>query len=116
MRNAWHEPTGRMDARVFSGIVEGLKTFQPVPSVFFGGIGEPLSHPAALEMILQVKAVGAKVQMITNGLALDEQTAEQLVDMELDELWVSLDGARRSATKACGKMPALPGSSKIFAC
>jgi len=93
MRNAWHEPTGRMDAGVFSGIVEGLKTFQPVPSVFFGGIGEPLSHPAALEMILQVKAVGAKVQMITNGLALDEQTAEQLVDMELDELWVSLDGA-----------------------
>lgn len=93
MRNAWDEPLGRMDSQVFSRVLEGLKAFLTVPSVFFGGIGEPLSHPAALEMVRQAKAAGAKVAMITNGLALDEQTVERLVEMELDELWVSLDGA-----------------------
>jgi MoaA/NifB/PqqE/SkfB family radical SAM enzyme len=82
-----------MDSQVFSRVLEGLKAFLTVPSVFFGGIGEPLSHPAALEMVRQAKAAGAKVAMITNGLALDEQTVERLVEMELDELWVSLDGA-----------------------
>ena len=93
MRHAWSELTGRMDSLVFSRILEGLKAFPTIPSVFFGGIGEPLSHPETLEMIRQAKAAGAKVEMITNGLALDELTVERLVEMELDALWVSLDGA-----------------------
>jgi MoaA/NifB/PqqE/SkfB family radical SAM enzyme len=93
MRHAWKEPAGRMDPAVYSAVLEGLKDFPSVPSLFFGGIGEPLSHPAMLDMARRGKAAGAKVEMITNGLALDEQTVEQLVEMELDSLWVSLDGA-----------------------
>jgi MoaA/NifB/PqqE/SkfB family radical SAM enzyme len=93
MRRAWKEPIGRMDPTVFEALLSGLKDFPTVPSIFFGGIGEPLSHPALLDMIRKAKDSGAKVEMITNGLALDEQTVERLVELELDSLWVSLDGA-----------------------
>jgi MoaA/NifB/PqqE/SkfB family radical SAM enzyme len=93
MRHAWKEPAGRMDPAVYSAVLEGLADFPSMPSLFFGGIGEPLSHPSMLDMVRRGKAAGAKVEMITNGLALDEQTVEQLVEMELDSLWVSLDGA-----------------------
>src|SRR5512137_1698975 len=42
MRNVWEEPLGMMPDEVFDRIVEGLKEFFPVPTVFFGGFGEPL--------------------------------------------------------------------------
>ncbi len=93
MRNGWEEPIGRMDDFLFSRVVEGLAALPVMPSVFFGGIGEPLSHPAILTMVRRVKALGAKVEMITNGIALDEETIGRLVEIPLDTLWVSLDGA-----------------------
>ncbi len=93
MRNSWNEPDGWMDEAVFARIAEGLKASRVVPSVFFGGIGEPLGHPETLSFIRQVKAAGAETEMITNGLGLDEATIDSLVSMKLDVLWVSLDGA-----------------------
>jgi MoaA/NifB/PqqE/SkfB family radical SAM enzyme len=108
MRKAWNEPIGRMDSQVFSRIMEGLKVFPTVPSLFFAGIGEPLAHPAALEMIQQVKAAGANAEMITNGLALDEQTVERLVEMKLDTLWVSLDGATKECYEDVRETAAFP--------
>jgi MoaA/NifB/PqqE/SkfB family radical SAM enzyme len=107
MRNGWNEPTGRMSAEIFSRVLEGLKGFPTVPSVFFGGIGEPLQHPAALDMVRQAKAAGAKVEMITNGLALDEATAEKLVEMSMDSLWVSLDGATQECYEGVRETAAL---------
>jgi MoaA/NifB/PqqE/SkfB family radical SAM enzyme len=93
MRNSWNEPLGQMSEKVFARVMEGVTGSPTVPSLFFGGFGEPLSHPMALQMIRRAKAAGARTEMITNGLALDERTVEQLVEMELDALWVSLDGA-----------------------
>lgn len=93
IRNAWDEPQGSMDHTTFSHIVEGLRTF-PLPlTVFFGGYGEPLSHPLIIEMVAQVKALGVSVELITNGTLLDETRARGLIDAGLDVLWVSLDGA-----------------------
>jgi MoaA/NifB/PqqE/SkfB family radical SAM enzyme len=61
--------------------------------VFFGGLGEPLFHPKTIEWIAAVKALGAQVEMITNGTTLTEKRSRQLVDSGLDVLWVSIDGA-----------------------
>lgn len=108
MRNAWDEPTGRMNAETFSSILEGMRKFPTIPSVFFGGIGEPLSHPSTLEMISQAKSAGAKAELITNGLALDERTVESLVEMELDTVWVSLDGATQECYGDVRETAALP--------
>jgi MoaA/NifB/PqqE/SkfB family radical SAM enzyme len=93
MRNAWDEPLGSMTEVVFDSLVEGLRAFSPLPLVFFGGFGEPLSHPDILHMIRAVKGLGAKVELITNGTLMDAVLARALVESGLDRLWVSIDGA-----------------------
>src|SRR5689334_14214791 len=45
MRNTWDVDVGRMSEGIFSRILEGLRATLPTPSVFFGGLGEPTSHP-----------------------------------------------------------------------
>jgi MoaA/NifB/PqqE/SkfB family radical SAM enzyme len=92
-RNAWEQPIGRMNEATFASILEGLKALDPIPSVYFGGIGEPLFHHKTIEWIAAVKALGVKVELITNGTTLTERKSQQLIDSGLDVLWVSLDGA-----------------------
>ena len=41
----------------------------------------------------KIKALGARVELITNGTLLTEKKTRQLVDAGLDMLWVSIDGA-----------------------
>ncbi len=94
MRNVWDEPSGRMSAGTFARIIASVEEITPRPTVFFGGIGEPLFHPHTPDMVAQAKAAGATVELITNGTLLTEKRARRLVDAGLDVLWVSLDGAR----------------------
>ena len=93
MRNVWDEPLGRMSEAVFQRILEAVMALQPTPSVFFGGYGEPLTHPRICDMVAKAHRAGAAVELITNGILLNEQTARALMDAGLDRLWVSLDGA-----------------------
>ena len=79
--------------RPSSAILDGLKELETLPTVYFGGIGEPLFHRRTAEWIAQVKALGARVEMITNGTLLTEKRCRQLIDAELDMIWVSIDGA-----------------------
>jgi len=93
IRSGWDQPLGRMDKATFDRILLGLQKLDPMPSVFFGGLGEPLFHPRTIEWIARVKAVGARVELITNGTLLNEKRARQLIEAGLDVLWVSIDGA-----------------------
>jgi len=92
-RNAWEETTGRMSDETFARILDGLRALDPIPTVYFGGIGEPLFHQRTVEWIRQVKALGARVEMITNGTILNEKKSKELIGAGLDVLWVSIDGA-----------------------
>ena len=93
IRNTWNELQGDMSAETFERVLDGLKGL-PVPvDVFFGGFGEPLAHPEILEMVKQAKQVARSVELITNGILLDERRARALIDLGLDTLWVSIDGA-----------------------
>ncbi len=92
-RNAWEQPIGRMTEETFERFLAGLKELSPIPSVYFGGIGEPLFHPKTIEWIARIKQLGVKVELITNGTILNEKIARQLIDSGLDVLWVSIDGA-----------------------
>ena len=95
IRNAWEEPLGDMSEQVFERLLEGLAAFEPLPGVLFGGFGEPLAHPRILDMVGRVKALGApKVELITNGCLLNQETSHSLIEAGLDTLWVSLDGVR----------------------
>lgn len=92
-RNAWEQPIGRMSEETFEAILASLRELDPIPSVYFGGIGEPLFHPKTIDWIAEVKALGVKVELITNGTILTEKKSQQLIDSGLDVLWVSIDGA-----------------------
>jgi len=93
IRNSWDEPVGLMSALTFTRLLSGLHAFTPMPSVFFGGFGEPLAHPGIVEMTVQAKSLGATVELITNGTLLTPSLSHQLIAAGLDRLWVSLDGA-----------------------
>lgn len=92
-RNSWEQPLGRMDEETFERILAGLKEFSPLPNVYFGGIGEPLFHPRTIQWIRRVKELGVQVELITNGTILTEKIARELIDADLDILWISIDGA-----------------------
>lgn len=109
MRHSWNEQLGSMDMEVFGKVLDGLAEFSPLPSIFFGGYGEPLCHPDILDMVRRAKATGAEVELITNASALDETKIEQLVESELDTIWVSLDGATPECYRDVRQAPALPG-------
>ncbi len=93
MRNTWDEPVGLMDSEIFRRVLEGVQALPYPPTVFLGGLGEPLMHPEFLDMVRMVKTLGVPVEAITNGMLLDEERAEALIEAGLDMLWVSIDGA-----------------------
>jgi MoaA/NifB/PqqE/SkfB family radical SAM enzyme len=93
MRQGWEEGLGFMDFALFEKIVAGLRSFPEAPGIFFGGYGEPLSHPRLADMVALAKSVGSEVELISNGILLDEAMTDRLVAAGLDHLWVSIDGA-----------------------
>jgi MoaA/NifB/PqqE/SkfB family radical SAM enzyme len=93
MRNVWDVQYGAMSAGTFERILASFQNSLQKPELFLGGYGEPLSHPYILDMIEQAKGLGHRVSLITNGILLTEQVTCQLIDLQLDMLWVSLDGA-----------------------
>jgi MoaA/NifB/PqqE/SkfB family radical SAM enzyme len=92
IRKSWDESPGRMSMELFASIMDGLKEFSPPPALFFGALGEPLLHPDIVDMVVQAKASGSSVELITNGTLLTKSLSTQLIDAGLDMLWVSLDG------------------------
>ena len=92
-RQSWDQPDGRMDQATFDSILASLRQIDPVPSIYFGGIGEPLFHAKTIDWVKAAKSLGGKVELITNGLLLTEKKIRRLVEAGLDTLWVSIDGA-----------------------
>jgi MoaA/NifB/PqqE/SkfB family radical SAM enzyme len=93
MRQGWEVPLGRMSESTFQSILQGLGKLHPLPTVFFGGLGEPLFHRSTIEWIAQVIAIGARVELITNGVMLTEKHGKQIIESGLDVIWISIDGA-----------------------
>ncbi|MBN2117719.1 MAG: radical SAM protein [Anaerolineales bacterium] len=93
MRNVWDVQYGYMSPETFERILASFQDLPQKPELFLGGYGEPLSHPNILEMIAQAKERDHRVSLITNGILLTEQVSRRLIDLHLDMLWVSLDGA-----------------------
>jgi MoaA/NifB/PqqE/SkfB family radical SAM enzyme len=116
-RNGWDETLGRMSGATFENILENLKSFSPLPTVFFGGVGEPLFHPMTVEWIARVRQMGARAEMITNGTLLTEKKARQIIKADLDILWVSLDGASPqsySDIRLGAELPNVLANLKLF--
>lgn len=93
MRNVWDVKFGYMTEETFENILLSIQDLPNKPELFFGGYGEPLSHPRILDMIQRAKELGHRVSLITNGILLTERVVDRLIDLKLDMLWVSMDGA-----------------------
>lgn len=93
MRNGWNVQYGHMSRATFERILSAFDQLPEKPELFLGGYGEPLSHPHILSFIEYAKKQGHRVSLITNGILLTEAVCGALIDLNLDMLWVSLDGA-----------------------
>jgi MoaA/NifB/PqqE/SkfB family radical SAM enzyme len=69
------------------------------------GSGEPMLHPDALPMLRLVKDLGMECILITNGSRLTPEVCEELVDMGLDVLRVSINAATDEAHHAITQAP-----------
>ena len=93
VRNTWAEDGEDMSVETFAAILDSVRQVAPAPDVFLGGLGEPLLHRRIAGWIGEAKALGARVELITNGTMLTERRGRQLIDAGLDVIWVSIDGA-----------------------
>jgi len=81
-----------MEHDIFKKIINEVKNF-PASTVFrFLGKGESLMHPHFIEFVqIAKKELRQSVACITNGIALNEELSQQLLDTGLDIIDVSLD-------------------------
>jgi MoaA/NifB/PqqE/SkfB family radical SAM enzyme len=93
IRHSWSEPELHMEFRTFEKVLTAVDLLPASPTIFFGGFGEPLFHPEIIRMVKEAKKKGGRVELITNGVLLKDETLKGLLEAELDLLWVSLDGA-----------------------
>jgi tungsten cofactor oxidoreducase radical SAM maturase len=91
IRNSWEEEYADMDWVTFTRILESAKDLPHLDTVFFGGFGEPMLHPRIFDMLSQVKELGLKAEMITNGSSLNEEVINKLINLKLDGICVSFD-------------------------
>jgi radical SAM protein with 4Fe4S-binding SPASM domain len=81
---------GALSFEDYLAVVDALPQLERVT---LQGLGEPLLSPHLEAMIEHATARGARVGFNSNGVLLDRERAERLVDAGLSWLHVSLDGA-----------------------
>ena len=97
IRHSWDSPGGQMSDETFDAIMTQLGDMPSIGTVNFSGFGEPMIHPKFFEFAARAKASGLAVEAITNGLTLDSETINKLIDLPLDRLIVSIDSLSEPA-------------------
>ena len=90
-RHSWvGERFGDLDPAVFARLMDD-PVLSGTETVFFGGMGEPLVHPAIANMVALASARGKKVELVTNGTLLTAGKARELLNAGVSRIWVSID-------------------------
>ncbi|TZE82181.1 radical SAM protein [Calorimonas adulescens] len=63
------------------------------------GVGEPLLHPEAINVINKLKFYNIRTMINTNGVLLDKEVAADLLESRIDKIMISLDAANRESYK-----------------
>jgi radical SAM protein with 4Fe4S-binding SPASM domain len=89
-RPALGKTSGSMDFATFKGLVDELPELEVVT---MQGLGEPLLAPDFFQMLEYLAERGIRMGFNTNGTLLTRERAERLVELGVEWLHVSLDGA-----------------------
>ena len=89
-RPALGKTSGAMDLASFTELLDSLPDLRKVT---MQGLGEPLLAPDFFAMLELLASRGIAMGFNTNGTLLTREKAERLVDLGVDWLHVSLDGA-----------------------
>lgn len=116
IRSTWDIKPGYMSFELFLKLLRDLGEFEPYPGIFFGGYGEPLTHPRIGEMIAEAHRFGAETSLITNGTLLDPESIGDLIAAGLDRIWVSLDGAHIESCRSIQQGTPLRKLIKTLSC
>ncbi len=90
--NTMQRMKGTMPEEVVNALVENVRRFH-IPGVRFIRWGEPTLHPEYISIMEKVKKAGALIHMNTNGAKLDENQIQRLIDIHLDSIKFSFQGA-----------------------
>lgn len=93
IRHSWREQDVYMPFALFEKLLDDAKAFPEIATIHFGGFGESLLHPDILKMLALCKHAGYKTELISNGSLLTPAMLEALIAVELEWLFVSLDGS-----------------------
>ncbi|MGE5328825.1 MAG: radical SAM/SPASM domain-containing protein [Deltaproteobacteria bacterium] len=92
-RNMMQRETGFMDFNIFKKVVDECKEYSAAIRLI--RYGEHLMHKQLFEFIRTAKEKEIFVHLTTNGLLLDKDKAEELVDLNLDSMIFSFQGATK---------------------
>ena len=92
-RESFNLPENDIPYDLFKNIIDHLDSTY---NVTLTGWGEPLLHPALLDMIIYSKDKGHNVGVTTNGLLL-APFIERFIEIPLDKLTISLDSVDESS-------------------
>lgn len=86
----WKEPQNNMSFENFKKIVDG---FPWLAAISLSGIGHCIENPEFIKMIEYCKSKSLHVQFFDPFLKIDEKLARKLIELRVNRIWVSLDGA-----------------------
>lgn len=95
IRNSWRDDLSHMTRQTFESIKKALPELPNLECVHFGGLGEPFSHPGIFDMLRSIKEMGLKVEVITNGSLLNNKVIDELIELKVDFVYVSLDAPEK---------------------
>ena len=87
-----------LDREVFSRLVADLSSLR-CKWIQFVGLGEPMMHKGALDMMREVRDASMWLSLTTNGALLSEEMAESLAQLLMFRFQVSLNASSESVYK-----------------
>lgn len=109
-----HRKRGFIDNQVFKKIIDQC-AFYKIPTVVVQGFGEPLLDKDYVSKIRYAKQKNIKnIHCVTNGILLNKDTAEMLIDSGLDYLNISIDAATPQVYGEIHRLPKSGSPSNQF--
>jgi MoaA/NifB/PqqE/SkfB family radical SAM enzyme len=88
----WEEPSRDMSFEEFKHIVD---QFPKLKWIGMTGIGSSFINPDFIKMLEYLKSRNVFVEFFDTFDLIDEKTAEKLVDLKIDKVWVSMEAATK---------------------